>query len=608
VAKSSSEKFIAGASVPRVQIEYDVELYGAEKKIQLPFVMGVLADLSSKGKPDEPLPAVAERRFLDIDLDNFDRRMKALSPRAAFAVPDTTTGEGCIDVELVFENMADFLPAAVARKVDALNKFLEARKQLGNLIPQENALEPKPDEARASVARAVQTLPEQVLALITLISGDIVISIEAIIAELDKKLTEQLNLILHHPDFRQLESVWRGLHYLVSHTETDEMLKIRFMNISKLELRKTLKPKKGTAFDQSPLFKKVYEAEYGHFGGEPFGCLMGDYYFDQSPRDAEFLAEISKIAAAAHLPFIAGGSPMAMQMETWQGLANRRDLTKILARAGYAAWRSLRESEDARYLVLVMPRCLSRSPYGAKTNPVEEFDFEEDTGAADHSRYIWMNAAYPMAVNINRSFKRYGWCSRIHGIDSGGSVEGLPTDGFPTDDGGVDLKCSTEIGISEECEAELAKNGLTPLVHRTNSDVTAFIRAHSLRKPVEDGDPDTAANASLSSHLPYLFACCRFAQYFKCIVRDKIGFFKEREDMQFWLQKWIDKYVDGDPTHSSETTKVQKPLAAADVLVAEVDGNPGYYSATFILRPHYQLEELSASLRVVSRLPSAKAS
>jgi len=386
------------------------------------------------------------------------------------------------------------------------------------------------------------------------------------------------------------------------------MLKIRFMNISKLDLGKTLKRYKGTAWDQSPLFKKVYEAEYGQFGGEPFGCIVGDYYFDHTPPDAELLGEMSKVSAAAHCPFIAGASPTVMQMNSWQELANPRDLTKIFTTPEYATWRSLRESDDARYIGLAMPRYLARLPYGAKTSPVEEFDFEEDTGSADHTRYTWSNAAYAMATNITRSFKLYGWCSRIRGVESGGALEGLPVHTFPTDDGGVDMKCPTELAISDRREAELAKNGFMPLVHRKNSDFAAFIGAQSLQKPFEYDDPDATANANLSARLPYMFACCRFAHYLKCIVRDKIGSFKERDDMQKWLQNWIMNYVDGDPAHSSEATKAQKPLAAAEVQVEEVEGNPGYYTSRFYLRPHYQLEGLTVSLRLVSKLPSAKAS
>lgn len=465
---------------------------------------------------------------------------------------------------------------------------------------------PKTDEAKSAVEMAVQTLAQQALSQTTLISSDVVASIEAIIAEIDNKLSQQVNAILHHAEFQQLESAWRGLHHLVNNSETDEMLKIKVMNISKADLGKTLKSFKGTKWDQSPVFKMVYEQNYGQFGGEPFGCITGDYYFDQSPPDVELLTEMSKVAAASFAPFIAAASPSVMQMGSWQELTNPRDLTKIFTTPEYASWRTLRESDDARYLGLTMPRFLARLPYGAKTNPVEEFNFEEDTAGTDHAKYTWANSAYAMAVNINRSYKLYGWGSRIRGVESGGAVEGLPTHTFPTDDGGVDIKCPTEVGISDRREAELAKNGFMPLLHRKNSDMAAFIGAQSLQKPFEFDDPDATANANLSARLQYLFACNRFAHYLKCIVRDKIGSFKERDALQKYLNDWIMNYVDGDPANSSETTKSQKPLAAAEVTLEEIPGNPGYYSSKMFLRPHYQLEGLTVSLRLVSKVPSKK--
>jgi type VI secretion system protein ImpC len=384
------------------------------------------------------------------------------------------------------------------------------------------------------------------------------------------------------------------------------MLKIRVFNVSKNDLHRTLRKYKGTAWDQSPIFKQIYEHEYGQFGGEPYGCLVGDYYFDQSPPDVEMLGAIAQIAASAHAPFISAAAPKVMNMETWQELSDPRDLTKIFQTPEYAAWRSLRESEDARYIGLTMPRFLARLPYGASTDPVEEFAFEEDTEGADHSKYAWANSAYAMGVNINRAFKLYGWCSRIRGIESGGSVEGLPTHTFPTDDGGVDMKCPTEIAISDRREAELAKNGFMPLLHKKNSDFAAFIGAQSLQKPTEYDDPDATANANLAARLPYLFAVSRFAHYLKSIVRDKIGSFKEREDMEKWLNSWIMKYVEPNPSTASEEDKARKPLAAAEVVVEEVEGNPGYYNSKFFLRPHYQLEGLTVSLRLVSKLPSQK--
>ena len=465
---------------------------------------------------------------------------------------------------------------------------------------------PVTEGAKSEVQAAVATLAQQALASTRLISNDVVQTINAMIAEIDRKMSEQINKIMHNEAFQQLEGAWRGLHYLVTNSETDDQLKIRVMNISKKDLHKTLKRFKGAAWDQSPIFKKLYEEEYGTLGGEPFGCLVGDYYFDHSPMDVELLGEMSKVAAAAHAPFIAASSPTLFGMETWQELANPRDLTKIFSVPEYAGWRSLRESEDARYIGLAMPRFLARRPYGAKTNPVEEFNFEEEANGPDSKNYTWANAAYAMAVNINRSYKLYGWCSRIRGIESGGAVEGLPTHTFPTDDGGVDLKCPTEIAISDRREAELAKNGFMPLIYKKNSDFAAFIGAQSLQKPAEYDDPDASANAQLAARLPYLFATCRFAHYLKCIVRDKIGSFREAPQMQAWLQDWILNYVDGDPVHSSEETKARRPLAGAEVVVEPVEGNPGYYTSKFFLRPHYQLEGLTVSLRLVSKLPSAK--
>jgi type VI secretion system protein ImpC len=351
----------------------------------------------------------------------------------------------------------------------------------------------------------------------------------------------------------------------------------------------------------------VYEAEYGQLGGEPFGCLVGDYYFDQTPPDVELLGELSKNAAAAHCPFISGTSPTLLQMDSWQELANPRDLTKIFQTPEYAAWRSLRESDDAKYVGLAMPRFLARLPYGAKTNPVEEFNFEEETEGGSHNRYSWANAAYAMSVNITRAFKLYGWCTTIRGVESGGAVPNLPVHAFPTDDGGIDAKCPTEIAISDRREAELAKNGLMPLVHRKNSDFAAFIGAQSLYKPSEYQDADATANENLGARLPYMFAVCRFAHFLKCMVRDKIGSFADAAAMQRDLQQWILQYVDGDPSTSSDETKARRPLAAAEIVVEEVAGNPGYYTSKFFLRPHYQLEGLSVSLRLTSKLPSAKA-
>jgi type VI secretion system protein ImpC len=486
-------------------------------------------------------------------------------------------------------------PQAATEEISEFEKLLE------------RDFKPQGEGAREDIKNAVRTLAENALANTTLVSDDAVKSIQAMIAAIDAKLTEQINEIIHHEAFRQLEGTWRGLHYLINNTETDETLKIRVINISKKDVGKVLKKFKGVAWDQSPLFKQIYESEYGTIGGEPFGCLVSDYSFDHTPPDVEILQGMAQIAAAAHAPFLAGAAPKLMNMESWRELADPRDLTKIFQTADYAPWRSLRESEDSRYIGLAMPRYLARIPYGSKTNPVEEFAFEEDTGNADHNKYVWANASFAMAVNVNRSFKLYGWCTRIRGVESGGVVESLPCHTFPTDDGGVDMKCPTEIAITDRREAELAKNGLMPLLHRKGTDMAVFIGAQSLQKPQEYTDPDATANANLAARLPYLFATCRFAHYLKCMVRDQIGTFKERGDMEKYLNTWISQYVEPDPARATDEAKARRPLAAAEVKVEEVEGNPGYYSSKFFLRPHYQLEGLTVSLRLVSKLPSAKA-
>ncbi len=495
-------------------------------------------------------------------------------------------------------------------EVEAPERLEEATETIAaddfsSLLQQE--FKPKSERASEAVNSAVQTLAENVLSNVDLVPEDAVATIKQLIANIDEKLNAQVNAILHHDEFQSLEGSWRGLHHLVNNTETDEQLKISVMNASKDDLRKSLKKFKGTAWDQSPLFKRVYEEEFGQLGGEPYGCFVGDYHFDHSPKDVDMLTSISKISAASHAPFITGAGSEVMGMDSWQDLSNPRDLTNIFSTPDYAPWRSLRESSDSRYLALTMPRFLARLPYGEATDPVDEFAFEEITESGASGNYCWANSAYAMAVNINRAFKEYGWCSRIRGVESGGLVEGLPCHTFPSDDGGVDMKCPTEVAISDRREAELSNNGFMPLLHRKNTDMAAFIGAQSLHKPAEFDDPDATASAALGARLPYLFSTCRFAHYLKCIVRDKVGAFSDRADMQRWLQNWVMQYVDGSPETSTEETKARKPLAEAEVVVSEVEGAPGYYSAKFSLRPHYQLEGLTVSLSLVSKLPSGKA-
>ena len=427
-------------------------------------------------------------------------------------------------------------------------------------------------------------------------------AVETVIAALDRLIGEMIERILHHPEFQALEATWRGLRLLVDARQDEPGIKIRLLDLSKRELVRTLRKFRGTAWDQSPLFRKIYEEEYGQFGGEPFGVLMGDYEFDHSPSDVTLLSDIAQIAAAAHVPFLAAAAPSIMQLESWVELANPRDVSRVFRTPEYTAWRALRQSEDSRYIGLCLPRFLARLPYGHRTEPTDAFDFEEEVDGPDATRFLWANPAFAMAANIARAFRLYGWCVRIRGIDGGGAVEGLPAYHFPTADGDVDLRCSTEIALSERREAELAGNGFIPLVHRKNASGPAFIGAPSIQEPKVYDDPAATANAALSARLPYMFATCRFAHYLKCMVRDKIGTSMNREDLQRWLQRWVANYVDGSPGTSSEEFKASHPLSDAAITIETRPDAPGMYEAKFYLRPHYQLEGSTASIRLVSRL------
>ena len=460
------------------------------------------------------------------------------------------------------------------------------------------------DVAPAELRPAFRVLAEQAPVLARYGNSDARRTLESIIGELDLQIATQINQILHHPEFQQMESTWRGLRYLVRATETGPELKIKVLDVSKRELVRTLRKFRGTAWDQSPLFRRIYEEEFGQFGGEPFGVLIGDYSFDHRPEDVQLLSDIAMIAAAAHAPFIAAAAPALMQMESWAELANPRDLTRIFQTPEYIAWRTLRESEDARYLGLCLPRMLGRLPYGAQTEPTDGFDFEEEVEGPDGRNYLWTNPAWAMAANIARAFNLYGWCVRIRGIDGGGEVDDLPMLSFPTADGDVDRKCAAEIAISERREAELARNGLIPLVHRKGLDAPVFVGAPSLQKPQEYAEDSATANARLSARLPYLFACCRFAHYLKCMVRDKIGSSMNRTQLQVWMNNWLRQYVDGSPEYSDEAQKASHPLVEAELTVDENPDQPGMYAARFFLRPHYQLEGMTAALRLVSRLPA----
>lgn len=427
-------------------------------------------------------------------------------------------------------------------------------------------------------------------------------SIQARIAQIDRLISLQLNEVLHYPAFQKLEATWRGIKYLVDQSETSEMLKIKVLNASKRELLKDLQ--RAPEFDQSALFRKVYEEEFGVFGGAPFASLVGDYEFGRGPEDIELLERISQVASAAHAPFLSAASADLLNLGSYTQLGAPRDIGKIFDSTEYAKWKSFRASDDSRYVALTLPHILMRLPYGKDTKQVEAFDFEEAVDGTEHSRYLWGNAAYGLAARLTNSFAKYGWCAAIRGVEGGGLVEGLPAHTFRTDEGDVALKCPTEVAITDRREKELADQGLVPLVHCKGTDYAAFFSVQTANKP-KLYDKDAAnANARVSAQLPYILAMSRFAHYLKAMMRDKIGSFMSRQDCEKFLNQWISGYICADD-NASQAAKAKLPLREAVIQVSEVPGKAGAYRAVAFLKPHFQLDELSVSLRLVADLPAS---
>jgi len=481
--------------------------------------------------------------------------------------------------------------AEAAESVSLLDRVVEGTPQT------------EPDHAKDLVTALVSEFTKGTMTY----DKDVVRTIKGGIAELDKTISKQLAVIMHTPEFQQMEGTWRGLHYLVMNSETGTQLKIKMLNCSKRQLFKDLD--RAVEFDQSTLFKKLYENEFGMPGGEPYGALIGDYEFTNHPEDIDMLGKVSNVAAAAFCPFISAASSKLLNLKSFTELAKPRDLAKIFDAIEYTQWRSFRDSEDSRFATLVMPRVLSRLPYGKNTKVVDEFDYEEveldKRGKAKkvpHEHYAWMNAAYVHGARLTDAFAKTGFCTAIRGAEGGGKVEGLPAHIFTSDDGDADLKCPTELGITDRREKELSDLGFLPLCHYKSTDYSVFFGAQTCQKPKKYDQADATANAAISARLPYIMAASRFAHFLKVIARDKIGQFMEMEDCQDFLERWVAQYVCRDPKPSPEM-KARLPLAAAQIQVREDPENPGAYHAVCHLRPWLQMEELTASLRMVARIP-----
>lgn len=641
----STQHVLGRIRPPRVQITYDVEIGNATEKKELPFVVGILADLA--GKTNKALPVLKERKFIAIDRDNLNEIMAALEPRLAFQVNSTSQGEEQnINVELIFKSMDDFNPAQVARQIPLLNELYLSRVRLIDLVSKldgNDALDhallelvSSPDlvstlqrEAESEggetpgldkiiedgklardpiqTSNAREILKEFVRQLAASSGSapqDSYAFIMSAVKRIDEALSAQLDEILHHEDFQKLEGSWRGLHYLVMNTETSTRLKLRLLNISRKELVDDLE--KAVEFDQSQLFKKIYEEEYGTFGGHPFSCFVGDFSFGRHPQDVEILMRLSNIAAAAHTPFMAAVNPHLFDMDTFAELGGPRDLSKLFESTELIKWNSFRETEDSRYIALLMPRVLVRQPYGVNTVPVDAFNYEEKVDGETNSKFCWGNPAYVMAQRITNAFALYGWTAAIRGVEGGGLVEDLPVYTFKTARGDTNMKCPTEVTITDRREKELSDLGFIALCHCKGKDYAAFFGGQTTQKPKIYTLEDANANALISARLPYILNASRFAHYIKAIMRDKIGSFMSRQEVALYLQNWIAQYILLSD-FGSNAVKARYPLREARVDVMDVPGKPGSYKAVIFLRPHFQLEELTASLRLVASLPPSAA-
>lgn len=643
----SLQKKLGRVRPPRVQITYDVEIGGAIQTKELPFVMGVISNLS--GHAGDKQPRFKDRKFVEIDRDNFNSVMKSISPYLELTIPNHFEEGKNMALVLKFEEIWDFDPMHIVKSVDALNQVHLHRTNLNELLAKlegDDVLEEillkacaqkdtlkqlkadlasgdkekmKADSVLAAIfadTRLVrnnaqkEAAIEMLKAFCTIVDNmdgtpkNMFAALNKEIADVDKKMSAQLDEILHHPDYLSLEGSWRGLHYLVMNSETGKFLKIRLLNATKSDLLNDFE--KAAEFDQSLIFKKVYEEEYGTFGGNPYSCLVGDFFIDRTPMDIDLLEQMSHVAAAAHAPFISAADPSMFNLDSFTQLGTPRDLTKIFESVELVKWKSFRESEDSRYAVLTLPRSLIRLPYGPKTNPVEGLNYQESMEGTDNNKFCWTNSAYMLGARITDAFAKYKWTTAIRGVEGGGLVESLPAYTFMTTEGDVALKCPTEIAITDRREKELSDLGFIALCHCKNSDKAAFFGAQTCQEAKTYNTGFANSNANLSARLTYIMAASRFAHYIKSMMRDKIGSFMSQDDVQRYLTTWIAQYVLLTDDAAQET-KAKYPLREAQVNVVEDPNNPGFYNAVIFLRPHFQLEGLSASIRLVASLPEPAA-
>lgn len=643
----SNQKKLSRIRSPRVHITYDVEIGDAIVQRELPLIVGVLSDVS--GMPKEALPPLKEREFIEIDRDNFNDVMVGSGVRLAYKVPNVVNEESeQLNLELLFNTIDDFNPINLVKQIPVTNAIYESRNRIRDMTAKLDGNDPL--DGILTEILADETMQTELIELfpegedwrsvtpndlvqrmlsegrMALDDSQIPYSLEMIgefavsilkklstlqgrfandlmidkIAQIDNSLTNQINLVMHTAEFQALEATWRGLHFFVMNTETGSTLKIRLLNVSKKDLLKDLQ--KAVEFDQSTLFKKVYEEEFGTYGGDPYSFLIGDYEFGRHPEDIELLEKISGVASSAHAPFISAAYAKLFDMTDFFNLAQPRDLTKIFESAELIKWRSFRSSEDARYVTLTLPKVMLRLPFGPETVVAEGFDFLEDCDGSDARKYLWGNPAYVLGQRITNAFSHYGWLAAIRGVEGGGLVEGLPAHTFKTPAGDIKLTCPTQVSITDRREKELNDLGFMAILHCKGSDKAAFFGGQTTGQPLKYNTDSANANARISTMLPYVLNASRFAHYIKVIMRDKIGSFSTKETMSAYLNTWISNYVLVDDSATQEM-KASYPLRESRIDVSDVPGKPGSYRSVVFLRPHFQLEELTASIRLVAELP-----
>lgn len=634
---SSVQHSLLRTRPPRVKITYDVEVGNAELKKELPFVAGILADLA--GENQENLVSLKDRKFIEIDKDNFDSVLASISPKVTIGLKKDDKIQ---KFQLNFNSFEEFEPGKIARQLPELNELLNTRYSLVDLVAKLdgnevlakkiNEIIEKADERNAlkndigneqhpyikTLLEAANLIKEDsnLDFLINLFSGlskaleneelikvkDEYSYIINLIAKIDKALSSNMDQILHDENFKKLEASWLGLHHFVFNTETSSRLKLKILPISKTELNEDLV--KAIEFDQSELFKKVYENEYGTFGGVPFSCLVGDFSFGRSNFDITLLRNISKLAASAHAPFLGGTNPNFFGIDSFAKLSNPRDLEKVFESSELAAWNSFREEEDSKYINLVLPRVMMRLPYSKIDNPCKEFGYDEIVNGENDNDFCWGNPCYSLAEKITEAFALYSWTAAIRGVEGGGKVTNLPTYTYKTPSSDVLLKCPCQISITDRREKELSDLGFISLCHSKGSDYSVFFGSQSVQKAKKYSTASATANASISARLPYLLNASRFAHYVKMIMRDKIGSFLSAKEVETYLQNWIAEYVLLSD-EGSQTTKAQYPLREAKITVIDSPEEPGSYKAIMFLKPHFQMEDLTVSMRLVTNLPTA---